>query len=96
MVELDKDVLGENAGYLKEGMEITAQYFDGKVVGIEVPMFVELAVKETTPNIKGAAVQNTSKPAIMETGIEVKVPPYVEEGNIVKIDTRTGEFVARV
>jgi elongation factor P len=96
MVELDKDVLGENAGYLKEGMIITAQYFNGKVVGIDVPMFVELAVKETTPNIKGAAVQNTSKPAIMETGIEIKVPPYIEEGNVVRIDTRTGEFVARV
>ena len=96
MVELDKEVLGENAGYLKEGMNITAQYFNGKVVGIEVPMFVELAVKETTPNIRGAAVQNTSKPAIMETGIEIKVPPYIEQGNIVKIDTRTGEFVARV
>ena len=96
MVALDKDVLGDNVGYLIEGMTIMAQYFDGKVVGIEVPMFVELTVKETTPNIKGAAVQNTSKPAIMETGLEIKVPPYVEEGNVVKIDTRTGEFVARV
>lgn len=96
MIELDKDVLGENAGYLKEGMQINAQYFNGKVVGIEVPMFVELVVKETTPNIKGAAVQNTSKPAIMETGIEIKVPPYIEEGNVVKIDTRTGEFVQRM
>jgi len=96
MVELTKDVLGDNVGYLIEGMTITAQYFNGKVVGIEVPMFVQLTVKETTPNIKGAAVQNTSKPAIMETGLEIKVPPYVEEGNIVRIDTRTGEFVERM
>ena len=96
MIELPADVLGDAVNYLVEGMTITADYFGGKVVGIEVPMFVELAVKETTPNIKGAAVQNTSKPAIMETGLEIKVPPYIEEGNVVKIDTRTGEFVARV
>ncbi len=96
MVALGKDVLGEAVGYLLESMVITAMYFDGKVVGIEVPMFVEMTVKETTPNIRGAAVQNTSKPAILETGIEVKVPPYIEEGNRVKIDTRTGEFVERL
>ena len=96
MVELSRDVLGDSAGYMTEGMMITANYWQGKVVGIEPPMFVELAVKETTPNIKGAAVQNTSKPAILETGYEIKVPPYIETGNRVKIDTRTGEFVERV
>jgi elongation factor P len=79
-----------------EGMTIAADYFDGRVVGIELPMFVELNVAETMPNIKGAAVQNTSKPAILETGYEIKVPPYIEIGNRVKIDTRTGEFVERV
>jgi elongation factor P len=96
MIALGKDVLGEAVGYLKDGMVITAMYFDGRVVGIDVPMFVELVVTETTPNIKGAAVQNTSKPALLETGLEIKVPPYIESGNIVKIDTRTGEFVTRV
>ena len=95
MVELSKDVLGENTGYLIEGMVISAQYFEGRVVGIDPPMFVELKVTETTPNIKGAAVQNTSKPAILETGLEIKVPPYIEEGDRVKLDTRTGEFVER-
>ena len=96
MIPLAKDVLGEAVGYLKDGMVITALYFDGRVVGIDVPMFVELEVAETTPNIKGAAVQNTSKPAILETGLEIKVPPYIEVGNRVKIDTRTGAFVERV
>jgi len=96
MIELSGEVLGENAGYLTEGMMITAEYFQGRVVGIEPPMFVELEVKETTPNIKGAAVQNTSKPAVLETGFEIKVPPYIESGNRVKIDTRTGEFVERM
>jgi len=96
MVELHRDVLGDAAGYLTEGMVITASYWQGKVVGIEPPMFVELEVKETTPNIKGAAVQNTSKPALLESGLEIKVPPYIEQGDRVKVDTRTGEFVERV
>ena len=96
MVSLHADVLGDAVGYLTEGMVIEAQYFEGRVVGVDVPMFVELTVKETTPNIKGAAVQNTAKPAVLETGLEIKVPPYIESGNRVKIDTRTGEFVERV
>jgi len=96
MVELGKDILGDAVGYLVEGMVITASYFDGKVVGVDVPMFVELTVTDTTPHIKGAAVQNTSKPATLETGLEIKVPPYIESGNRVKIDTRTGQFVERV
>ncbi len=96
MIDLPADVLGDAVNYLVEGMKIDADYFDGRVVGIELPMFVELKVKETTPNIKGAAVQNTSKPALLETGHEIKVPPYIESGDRVKIDTRTGEFVERV
>jgi len=96
MMSLHTDVLGDNAGYLTEGLVITAEYFQGRVVGIEVPMFIELAVKETAPNIRGAAVQNTAKPAMLETGIEIKVPPYIEAGDRVRIDTRTGEFLERV
>ena len=96
MVALHGDVLGDAVNYLTEGMVIEALYYENRVVGVEVPMFVELAVTETTPNIKGAAVQNTSKPAKLETGYEIKVPPYIETGNRVRIDTRTGEFVERV
>ena len=96
MSALHADVLGEAVNYLTEGMVITALYFNGRIVGVDVPMFVELTVTETTPNIKGAAVQNTSKPAILETGFEIKVPPYIEVGNRVKVDTRTGAFVERV
>lgn len=96
MMSLHTDVLGDAVSYLTEGMVIRALYYDGKVVGVELPMFVELTVRETTPNIKGAAVQNTNKPAILETGFEIKVPPYIEPGDRVKIDTRTGEFVERV
>lgn len=96
MASLTSEVLGENVGYLTEGTVIEALYYEGRVVGIEPPMFIELTVKDTTPHIKGAAVQNTSKPAVLETGLEIKVPPYIEVGNRVRIDTRTGEFVERV
>jgi len=96
MIDLPGDVLGDAVNYLTEGMILTADYFESRVVGVEVPMFVELTVKETAPTIKGAAVQNTNKPAILETGFEIKVPPYIEIGNRVKIDTRTGGFVERV
>jgi len=96
MAPLHGHVLGDAVHYLVEGMVIEAQFYEGRVVGVDLPMFVELTVRETTPNIKGAAVQNTSKPATLETGYEIKVPPYIEIGNRVKIDTRTGEFVERV
>lgn len=96
MIPLSKEVLGDAVGYLTEGMILAAMYFEGRVVGIEVPMFVELTVKETNPTIKGAAVQNTDKPATLETGLEIKVPPYIKEGDRVKVDTRTGGFVERV
>ena len=95
MVPLSADVLGGAAGYLTEGMMIEAQYFEGKVVGVEVPMFVELAVTETTPNIKGATAAASPKPATLETGLEIKVPQYINVGDRVKIDTRTGEFIER-
>jgi elongation factor P len=96
MIALGADVLGDAVKYLIGDMVIEASYFEGRVVGVDVPMFVELEVTDTTPNIKGAAVQNSSKPATLETGLEIKVPPYIETGNRVKIDTRTGEFVERV
>jgi len=95
MIALTPDVLGDAVKYLIGEMVIEASYFEGRVVGVDVPMFVELEVTDTTPNIKGAAVQNTSKPATLETGFEIKVPPYIEIGDRVKIDTRTGEFVER-
>jgi len=95
MVSLHTDVLGDNVGYLVEGMQIQAQYFEGRVVGVEVPMFVELAVADTTPNIKGATAAASPKPAVMETGLEMKVPQYINVGDRVKIDTRTGAFVER-
>ena len=96
MVNLDMSVLGDAPDYMIEGMVIEASYFDGKVVGVECPMFVELVVQDTTPHIKGSTASASPKPATLETGKEVKVPPYISPGDKVKVDTRTGEFIERV
>ena len=95
MMSLHAEVLGEATQYLAEGMTIEALYFDGRVVGIYVPNFVELTVKETTPNLKGATAAASPKPAVLETGLEIKVPQYINVGDRVRIDTRTNEFIER-
>jgi len=96
MISLSADVLGDAVGYLTQDMVIEAQYFDGRVVGVEVPTFVELSVTDTTPNIKGSTAAASPKPATLETGLEIRVPQYISPGDRVKVDTRTGEFIERV
>ena len=96
MMMLEKDVLGDAVFYLVDGMEIQALYFQGRVVGIDIPFFVELTVTETQPSMKGATAAASPKPAILETGLEIKVPQYIETGDRVKIDTRTDAFIERV
>ena len=96
MVALPADVLGENAKYLQEGMMITAQYWQGKVVAIEVPMTVVFAITETDPAMKGATASGGPKPATLENGMVVKVPQHMSVGDRVKIDTRDDTFVERV
>jgi len=96
MTMLPLDVLGDAANYVLEGMEIEALYFEGRVVGIEVPIFVELTVTETQPALKGATAAASPKPAILETGLQIRVPQYINIGDKVKVDTRTDEFIERV
>jgi len=96
MISLPADVLGDAVNYLVDGTVIEAMYFNGKVVGVEPPTFVELTVKETAPNLRGATAAASPKPATLETGFEIKVPQYINVGDRVKIDTRTGEFIERV
>jgi elongation factor P len=96
MMSLDNDILGDAAYYLTEGLEIQALYYEGRVVGIEVPFFVELVVAETAPSLRGATAAASPKPAKLETGLEIKVPQYIGTGDKVKIDTRTDEFIERV
>ncbi len=95
-VSLDEKQLGDSVNYLKENMEIKVLYHKGLPINIEVPMFVELAIARTDPGVKGDTASGGSKPATLETGATVKVPLYMNEGDVVKIDTRTGTFIERV
>lgn len=88
--------LGDGKDWLKENMEIEVLYHNGQPIGVEVPMFVELQIVQTDPGIKGDTASGGNKPATLETGAVVKVPLYMEEGEVIKIDTRTGEYIERV
>lgn len=95
-ISLDEKQLGDSVQYLKENMEIKVLYHRGVPISIEVPMFVELKIVKTDPGIRGDTATGGSKPAALETGAVVKVPLYLNEGDVIKIDTRTGAFIERV
>ncbi len=91
----DAIALGDTAKWIK-GQEVCAMVlWDGSPISITPPNFVELAVAQTDPGLKGDTAQGATKPATLETGSEVKVPLFIDEGDILKIDTRTGEYVSR-
>jgi elongation factor P len=94
-IQLQKSVIGNSALYLKENMEVDAIYLDGEFLNIELPINVELKVVQTVPGVKGDTVSSTMKPATLETGAEVQVPLFIKEGDSIKIDTRTGEYIER-
>jgi elongation factor P len=95
-ISLNEKQLGDSINYLKENMEIKVLYHKGMPINIEVPMFVELSIARTDPGVRGDTASGGSKPATLETGAVVKVPLYMNEGDVVKIDTRTGTFIERV
>jgi len=87
--------LGEGAGYLRDNLEVTLQLLDGRVVGVELPKSVELKVVDTPPGFKGDTVSGGGKPATLETGLVITVPMFVEVGDVVVVDTRTGNYIER-
>ncbi|MCD8199936.1 MAG: elongation factor P [Coriobacteriaceae bacterium] len=89
-------LLGSNAQWFKEGDTCLAQYADGELINVEPPMFVEMEVTDTEPGFKGNTVQSGTKPATLETGVEVKVPLFIDVGDKVKVDSRDGRFVERL
>lgn len=93
---LDDDAFGEGAKYLKPNTQLQISMYQGKPVVVSLPNTVDLEVTETTPEIKGATATNQYKPATLETGLVVQVPPFVKIGEVLRIDTRTGEYVTRV
>ena len=92
---LHAEHVGGAAGYLLENVEVKTVLFQERVISLNLPMTVDLLVKETTPSMKGATAQAQLKPATVETGISVLVPSYIEEGERIRVDTRDGRFVER-
>ncbi len=95
-VSLSEEQIGQNRYYLKEGMNVSVLYYKGSPLALELPNFVELEVVETEPGIRGDTASGGSKPAVLETGATVKVPLHINQGDIIKVDTRTGQYIERV
>lgn len=92
---LNADKLSDSFKFVKENMIVKVLSYKGNVFGLEPPMFVDLVVTETDPGFKGDTATNVTKPAILETGAEVKVPLFIDIGEKIRIDTRTGEYLER-
>ena len=88
-------VLGDNFKFVKEEMICKILSYKGSVFGVEPPNFVELVVTQTDPGFKGDTATNATKPAVLETGAEIKVPLFIDEGEKIQVDTRTGEYMSR-
>jgi elongation factor P len=93
--EMDEEAFSAVAPYLLDGTELVLGLFEGRMVNVELPLTVELAITETAPVIKNATATAETKDALLETGLKIKVPPYLETGERVKVDTRDGRFISR-
>ena len=94
-IALNDEQLGDGVGYLTEGLKIEVEFFDGQPIGIELPAVVELAVVETEPELKGATASNSNKPAKLSTGVTIMVPPFIKEGDVVRVDPTEGRYIER-
>ena len=94
-VQLSSDLLGDVVGFLKPEMSVEVEFYGENPIGIEIPQTVDLKVVETTPGIKGATATNQLKPAKLETGVVVQVPPFINEGDVIRVNTETGEYQTR-
>ena len=92
---INADKLGDNFKFVKENMIVKVLSYKGNVFGVEPPLFVDLVITETDPGFKGDTATNTTKPATLETGAVVKVPLFIDNGEKIRIDTRTGEYLER-
>ncbi|MBY0757545.1 MULTISPECIES: elongation factor P [Sellimonas] len=95
-IALNEETIGDALKFVKENEEVKICSYQGEVFAVEPPLFAELAVTETEPGVKGDTATGATKPATVETGATVMVPLFVNEGDVLKIDTRTGEYLSRV
>ncbi|RMF84558.1 MAG: elongation factor P [Planctomycetota bacterium] len=94
-IHVSSDIMGDAAQYLKGNETVTCAMVDGKIVTAELPNVVELEVTDTPPVVKGATATNQNKDATLETGLRVKVPPFIGIGDVIRVDTRSGEYIER-
>jgi len=94
-IHINSEALGDSVNYLKPEMTIDVEFYGSEPVGIELPQTVDLKVVDTVPGIKGATASNQIKPATTETGLVVSVPPFINPGDIIRVSTETGEYLAR-
>ncbi len=94
-LHLGKDVLGDSVDYLTANLQIKVEFFDGKPVGVELPQTVDLKVVQTEPGLKSATASSVTKPATLETGLVVQVPPFINEGETIRVDTSEGAYLSR-
>src|SRR5215813_11703595 len=92
---LTKDLLGEATSYLIPQLKVKVEFYEGKPISVELPATVDLTVVETEPGIKGASVSNVTKPAKLETGLVVQVPPFIKEGEKIRVNTSEGSYQER-
>ena len=92
---LTKDILGDAVDYLTPNLQIKVEFFDGRAVGIELPQTVDLKIIETEPGLKSATASSVTKPAKTETGLVVQVPPFINEGETIRVDTAEGTYLSR-
>lgn len=92
---LSKDTLGKKVDFVRENIEVKIRLYKGKLVGIELPVFVELRVKKADPGVKGDTVGSATKLVILESGYSLRVPLFIKEGDIIRLDTRSGEYVSK-
>ena len=93
---LTQDQLGEHKDFLGENIEVKVLFHNEKAIGVELPIFVELKIVRTEPGVRGNTASGGSKPATLETGTVIQVPLFLNEGDVIKVDTRTGEYIERV
>jgi elongation factor P len=94
-LHLNRDILGDAVDYLIPNLQIKIEFYDGKAVGVELPQTVELTVVETEPGLKSATASSVTKPAKVETGLVVQVPPFINEGEKIRVDTAEGAYLSR-
>ncbi|HEY5108573.1 MAG TPA: elongation factor P [Acidimicrobiales bacterium] len=94
-LQVETGLLGDAANYLKEGDDAVLEFFGDEIVGVELPAAVELTIAETEPGLQGDRVSGARKPATLETGLVIQVPLFVNPGEKVRVDTRTGEYLTR-